>query len=252
MTGEQPPASDALPNSSVNSLANEQNISSGDFSDGNIVFYANIQFSDYLNEVEGFPLPVFPAGMPRVEPVSVFGEVVSDCTVLFDSAYEGIEDDDPFRSVALLDYNPSNRHPVIPYTIIPPEEMYQKQLPSPVQTPCVSTTMQPYMKQEDGEQSLELSQALTFEDQRQAPLFQGCGFQMSPLQLQPTNAEPDQDDYFWVEQQTELQRGQDLTHETQLCQELCIRLPEFVVKPLLLDDKYGRVRRASQTRGDSY
>ncbi|KAJ5642997.1 uncharacterized protein N7484_005504 [Penicillium longicatenatum] len=236
MTDEQPSASDTLLNLSVNPIANEQPILSGDFSGESIVCYANIQFSDYLNEVEYFPLSVFPAGMPRVEPISVFGEMVSDCTVLFDSAYEGIEDDDPSRSVAQLDYNPSNRHPRIPYTIIPPEEMYQKQLPSPVQAPCVSTTVQAHMKQEYGEQSLEFSQVLTFESQRQAPLFQGCGFQMPPT----TNAEPYQDDLFRIEQQTELQRSQDLTHEIQLRQELRIPLPEFVVKSPLLDSEYDQ------------
>lgn len=232
MTAQQSSASDTLPNDYVNPFANEFPISSGDFSAGTNTSYENFQFSDYLNDVEYFPLPTYPEGMPRVNPVSLFGEMVSDVPVLFDSANQGVQDTDVPRPIAPLDYNPGGRHPIIPYMIIPPEQMYQNR---PYLVPQVSTPAQRTVKQEDGQQPLELSQIPMFQGHGQAPLFHGRGFQMTPLQPGLINAERCQEDYFWAQQQFELKRNQELYNEGHVYQKPCSQLPDFDVEPPVLD-----------------
>lgn len=235
MTAQQSSASDTLPNESVNSFANGFPISSGDFSAGTNTSYENFQFSDYLNDVEYFPLPTYPEGMPRVNPVSLFGEMVSGVPVLFDSANQGVQDTDLPRPIAPLDYNPGGRHPIIPYTIIPPEQMYQNRPYLPLLNPQVSTPAQRTVKQEDGQQPPELSQVSMFQGHGQAPLFQGRGFQMTPLQPGLTNAERCQEDYFWAQQQFELKRNQELYNEGHVYQKPRFQLPDFDVEPPVLD-----------------
>ncbi|KAJ5539097.1 hypothetical protein N7513_007429 [Penicillium frequentans] len=235
MTAEQSFASDTLPNESVNPFADEFPISSGDFSAGNNTSYENIQFSDHLNQVEYFPLPTYPAGMPRVNPVSLFGEMVSDVPVLFDSANQGVQDAGLPRPIAPLDYNPGGRHPIIPYTIIPPEQMYQNRPYLPLLTPQVSAPAQRPVKQEDGQQLSELSQVPMIEGCGQAPLFQGRGYQIPPREPGLTNAERYQEDYFWAQQQVELKRNKELYNEGHLYQKLRSQLPDFDVEPPVLD-----------------
>ncbi|KAJ5792101.1 uncharacterized protein N7503_008079 [Penicillium pulvis] len=235
MTAQQSFASDTLPNESVNTFANEVPICSGGFSAGNNTSYENVQFSDYLNQVEYFPLPTYPAGMPRVNPVSLFGEMVSDVPVLFDSANQGVQDADLPRPIAPLDYNPGGRHPIIPYTIIPPEQMYQNRPYLPLLDPQVSAPAQRLVKREDGQQPRQLSQVPMFEGRRQAPLFQGRGFQISPREPGLTNAERYQEDYFWAQEQVELKRNQELYNEGHLYQKPRFQLPNFDVEPPVLD-----------------
>lgn len=235
MSWEQPLAFTNFPNDSMGSLANQHPLSSGNFSGIIYTPTANPQFSDYLNQVEYFPLPIYPAGMPREKPVSLFGEMVSDAPVLFDSAKPGIQDQDTDlpRPIAPLDYNPGGLHPVIPFTIIPPEEMYQNRPPLPLQASWVSVCAQRNVKQEDGQQPLESSQIQGYE---QAPLFQGRGFQMPSLEPQFTRAEHYQEDYFWAQQHMELKRNQEIYQGGHLYQTLRSPHPDFDVDLPLLDN----------------
>ncbi|KAJ6010433.1 hypothetical protein N7451_001845 [Penicillium sp. IBT 35674x] len=235
LTAQQSFASDILPNESVNPFPNELSISSGDFSEGNKLSYENFQFSDYLNHVECFPVPTYPAGMPRVKPVSLFGEMVSNAPILFDSANQGVQDDDPPRPIAPLDYNPGGLHPIIPYTIIPPEVMYQNRPYLPLRSPSVSAPAQRTVKQDDSQLPREFSQVPIFQGHGQAPLFQGRRYQMPPREPLLTNAQPYQEDYFWAQQQSELQRNQELYNEGHLYQKPCSQLPDFDVEPPILD-----------------
>ena len=235
MSEEQSLASRTLPDESVESSANELPIFSGGFSGRNSTPCMNVQFSDYLNQVEYFPLPVYPARMPREKPVSMFGEMVSNAPVLFDSANPAMEGTDLPRPIAPFDYNPGDRHPLIPYTIIPPEEMYQNRPPLPLQEPQVSARAQRNAQHEDVQQPLGLSQIPAFQGYGQAPLFQGRGFQMPPSEPQLTNAEHYQKKYFRAQQEMEITRNQELYEGGHLYLRPRSPLPDFGVETPLLD-----------------